>query len=251
MVAWATLPPKPAAWQLSTIPPHSPLIGHKILLLLPEEWSLWHLFKHPPFFLTWIFPTASWQVSLPLISVHFNYLQTAARVSFQQSKYDYGSPLLNCHQLPPSSQERPNLTGCRSKGCHLVKANILSPSAHHSACGHVSMLQVARHHLWWLWRPFCFDSGVLLSRKPSLQSLLHSDLNEDSFYRLQQRLYLPVSKAYIRHSDDLTLSSPLDCELFESKECLLPLKPHIEWGIEECWIKPCQMSEWRVCSSIS
>lgn len=72
MVAWATLPPKPAAWQLSTIPPHSPLIGHKILLLLPEEWSLWHLFKHPPFFFNLDFSNS---ILTSLLASHLRPLQ--------------------------------------------------------------------------------------------------------------------------------------------------------------------------------
>lgn len=52
MACRATLLPKPSTWQVSMTPPRSPLIGHKILLLLPGELSVWQEFKPSSVFST-------------------------------------------------------------------------------------------------------------------------------------------------------------------------------------------------------
>lgn len=129
MAPRATLLPKLEAWQLATSPSHSPLIGRKILLILPEELFGWHSFKPSSFFQPGFFqqcPNRSLGLSSQPTSVISKLLPEGA---FYCANMNMLLPwLATCSSYSLCSRQHATFMGCHSH-------KRLQSACSFSACG--------------------------------------------------------------------------------------------------------------------
>lgn len=228
MVPWATLPPKPEAWQPSTIRPHSPLIGHKTLLLLPEDSSSWHLFKPSSFCFCRLDFSDGVLTSLPVS--HLRPLQLSPNCCHRELSTEqiwvWSSPVKllpgpHClHDSIPTSQD--------AVAKDVIWSGLMASALRVTTqpVGRVSALQAACHCLWWLCWPLCLIQVSSHPENLPYNSSLHPDLDGDSFYGLQQHLMLTCVKAFIKPSDRFFAFPIRLWPLWGQRMSFLPKAPH-------------------------